>query len=271
MKHLLVFLAIILLAGSSFAAKVDTVTVPSTLMKKEIRCIFITPGQTKNTSRFPVVYVLHGYSGNAVRTFKQDIPDLSAQADAYKMIFVLADGGFDSWYFDSPVNDQLRYESFISKELVSYTDKHYPTLARREKRAIYGWSMGGQGALFIATRHKELFGAAGSTCGAVDFRPFENAYGIEKSLGDYPGHQQSWEKHTASDAVASLQNKELKLIIDCGLDDPLLEINRALHQKLIGLKIDHDYIERPGAHNTAYWSAASAFQFLFIHNYFTQS
>ncbi|QNK61578.1 prolyl oligopeptidase family serine peptidase [Pedobacter sp. PAMC26386] len=271
MKRLFAFLAVLFFAFSSFAAKVDTIAVQSTLMKKKIRCIFITPNQTIDTEHFPVVYVLHGYSGNAIRTIEQDIPDLAAQADIYKMIFVLADGGFDSWYFDSPVNDQLRYESFISKELISFTDRNYPTIMQREKRAIYGWSMGGHGALFIAMRHKDLYGAAGSICGAVDFRPFVHAYGIEKSLGDFSSHERSWETHTVSYTASSLKNKELKLIIDCGLNDPLLEINRSLHRKLTELKIEHDYTERPGAHDAAYWSKASAFQLLFIHHYFMQS
>ena len=271
MKRLFSLLAFMFFTVSSFAAKVDTAAVYSGVMKKEIRCIFITPDQTKDIRQFPVVYILHGYSGNAIRTFKQDIPDLTLQAETYKMIFVLADGGYDSWYFDSPVNDKIRYESFISRELVDYTDKNYPSIAKREKRAIYGWSMGGQGALFIAIRHKELFGAAGSTCGAVDFRPFANEYGIKKNLGDYSGHEKSWETHTVAYNVSLLKNDELKLIIDCGLNDPLLEINRSLHQKLIALKVAHDYIERPGAHNTAYWSKAAAFQLLFIHNYFSQS
>ncbi|KIO77490.1 hypothetical protein TH53_09500 [Pedobacter lusitanus] len=271
MKRLSSLLVAMFFAGSSFAAKVDTAAVYSKGMKKEVRCVFISPDQKKDGGRFPVVYVLHGYSGSAVRTIKQDIPDLAAEADAYQMIFVLADGGFDSWYFDSPVNAQIRYESFITKELISYTDKNYPSIPVREKRAVYGWSMGGHGALFLAIRHKDLYGAAGSICGAVDFRPFVHAYGIEKSLGDFPGHEKSWEMHTVNYTISSLKNKELKLIIDCGLDDPLLEINRSLHRKLTELKIEHDYIERPGAHNDAYWSKASAFQLLFIHNYFTQS
>lgn len=271
MKQLSGLLIAMLLTGSVYAAKVDTVSVYSETMKKEIRCVFITPDQTKNIKKFPVVYVLHGYSGNAIRTIKQDIPDLAAQADNYQMIFVLADGGFDSWYFDSPVNAQLRYETFLTKELVGYTDKNYLSLATREKRAIYGWSMGGHGALFIAIRHKELFGAAGSICGAVDFRPFAGGYNIEKSLGEYNQHQKDWEEHTVNYNVSSLKNNELKLMIDCGVDDPLLEVNRVLHQKLITLKIAHDYVERPGAHDTAYWSKASAFQLLFLHNYFNQS
>jgi len=271
MKELQFTLFALFFTVYAYGAKVDTIPVYSKAMKKEIKCIFITPEKNSKTERFPVVYVLHGYSGNPSRTLKQDIPDLAEQSERYQMIFVLPDGGYDSWYFDSIADDNVRYETFISKELISFTDQCYPTLPAKNKRAIYGWSMGGQGALYLAIRHKDLFGAAGSICGAVDFRPFTNAYGIEKGLGDFQTHQKSWEEHTALYQAGALKNKDLKIIIDCGLNDPLLNCNRALHQKLIDLKVDHDYTERPGAHNDAYWSKASAYQLLFIHNYFIQS
>ncbi|NQX38168.1 S-formylglutathione hydrolase FrmB [Pedobacter steynii] len=274
MKRLLFILTAIFFANAVFAARVDTLKVYSEAMKKDITCLFISPEgykQPKEKKHYPTVYLLHGYTGDARRTLRLDIPDLKAQADALQMIIVLADGGYDSWYFDSQLNEKIRYESFITKELVQFTDKTYPTIADRTKRAIYGWSMGGHGALYLAIRHKELYGAAGSICGAVDFRAATKGYGIEKNLGDYSGHEKSWEAHTVTYNVNTLKNQELKLIIDCGLQDPLLEVNRALHQKLIDLKIDHDYIERPGVHDNTYWSKASTFQLLFIHNYFSQS
>ncbi|SHG58577.1 alpha/beta hydrolase [Pedobacter caeni] len=274
MKRLLFILTAIFFADAVFAAKVDTVKVYSQNMKKDITCLFIRPEQVKQLKEkqhYPTVYLLHGYTGDARRTLKLDIPDLKAQADALQMIIVLADGGYGSWYFDSPVDESIRYESFITKELVQFADKNYPTIADRTKRAIYGWSMGGHGALYLAIRHKELYGAAGSICGAVDFRAATKGYDIEKCLGDYAGHEKSWEEHTVNYNVATLKNQELKLIIDCGLQDPLLEVNRTLHKKLTDLKIDHDYIERPGVHDNTYWSKASAFQLLFIHNYFSQS
>ena len=44
-----------------------------------------------------------------------------------------------------------------------------------------------------------------------------------------------------------------EIIFDCGTSDFFLTVNRNLHQKLLDNKIDHDYIERPGGHNDAYW------------------
>jgi putative tributyrin esterase len=44
------------------------------------------------------------------------------------------------------------------------------------------------------------------------------------------------------------------LRFDCGLDDPFLQANRALHQSLDAAGIAHDYAEHPGGHEWPYWS-----------------
>jgi enterochelin esterase-like enzyme len=45
------------------------------------------------------------------------------------------------------------------------------------------------------------------------------------------------------------------LRFDCGVDDPLLESNRRLHQALCDEGIDHTYQEFPGGHEWSYWEA----------------
>jgi S-formylglutathione hydrolase FrmB len=58
------------------------------------------------------------------------------------------------------------------------------------------------------------------------------------------------------------------LRIDCGLEDGLLEENRAFHRHLEQLAIPHEYAEFPGAHTWDYWDRhvqeAIAFQALII-------
>ena len=67
---------------------------------------------------------------------------------------------------------------------MKYIDGHYKTITDRKGRAITGLSMGGHGGLWTAIRHKDTFGACGSTSGGVDIRPFpkigtwQNAWGI---------------------------------------------------------------------------------------------
>ena len=90
----------------------------------------------------------------------------------------------NSWYFDSPVLKDFQYESFYTKTLVPYIDAHYRTVASRQGRAITGLSMGGHGALFLAMRHTDLFGACGSMSGGVDIRPFPLNWNIPDVLGE---------------------------------------------------------------------------------------
>ena len=90
----------------------------------------------------------------------------------------------DSWYWDSPKNPAYRYETFVSSELVKYIDRNYKTIADRKGRAITGLSMGGHGAMWLGIRHKDVFGAAGSTSGCVDIRPFPKNWSMNKQLGE---------------------------------------------------------------------------------------
>ena len=62
-----------------------------------------------------------------------------------------------------------------------------------------------------------------------------------------------------------------KIIFDCGTDDFFYTVNKALHEKMLRLKIQHDYIERPGKHDWNYWRNAVKYQLLFFKNYFDEN
>jgi S-formylglutathione hydrolase FrmB len=59
------------------------------------------------------------------------------------------------------------------------------------------------------------------------------------------------------------------ILIDCGIDDFFIGVNRALHQKLMDNKIPHEYTERPGAHNWKYWSVSVRNHFYFFNAFFS--
>ena len=269
MKNLLFLFFFSLLTHPLFAGRVDTILVHSAAMNKDIKCVIISPAAKPASGKgWPVVYLLHGWSGNYAQWI-QTAPQLAAESTADGILFVCPDGGYDSWYFDSPVDPTVRYETFITKELVPYIDNHYPTDPGRAHRAITGLSMGGHGALYLAIRHRDLFGAAGATSGGVDFRPFPDNWGLKKELGDYAIHRENWDNNTVVHAADGLVNGELRLIFDCGINDFFLPVNRILHQKLLEKKIDHDYIERPGGHSHDYWKNSIDFQVLFFGKFFT--
>ena len=271
MKKLRYTLFLVLLFFSAQAAHVDTIQVFSPSMNKNIKtCVIVPDNYKKSKKKFPVVYLLHGYSGNYA-TWVKSFKEVSQQVDRYGFIAIGVDGNYSSWYFNSPIDPTFKYETYIIDELVPFIDKKYKTIARREGRAISGLSMGGHGSLYLSLKHQDVFGAAGSMSGGVDIRPFSEKWDIKNRLGAITDFPENWEKNTVVNLIELNQNNNLKLIIDCGVDDFFIDVNRELHQKMLALKIDHDYIERPGKHNIDYWENSLKFQLLFFYNFFHSS
>lgn len=270
MKRVLLFLTLFgTLTASVFAAKVETIEVTSASMNKTIKNTVVTPDAYQPSKTFPVVYLLHGASGNFM-DWINNVPSIKNLADTYQLIIVCPDGGNTSWYFDSPIDSSYRYETYVTKELLSYIDAHYSTIKDKSGRAITGLSMGGHGGLYLGIRHQDLFGAAGSMSGGVDIRPFPNNWDIAKRLGTLADKSENWEKNTVVNIVPQLQGGTLKLIIDCGVNDFFYEVNKNLHQKLLAMKYPHDFIERPGVHNWPYWSNSVRYQMLFFSDFFNK-
>jgi len=251
------------------AAVVDTVATYSPSMKKNIKAVVITPDNYKGAAELPVVYLLHGYSGNYADWITK-APGFEKAADLYNMIIVCADGN-NSWYWDSPVDEKYKYETYVSGELVKWVDDHYKTIKGREGRAITGLSMGGHGALYLAFKHQDVFGAAGTMSGGVDIRPFPNNWDMALRLGKYSEQPERWEKNTVINMLHLLTPNSLALLIDCGTEDFFYRVNENLHQQLLLRNIPHDYISRPGAHNWNYWSNSINYQLLFMNTYFKKA
>ena len=259
-----------LICNSPFlsASTVDTVMIMSNSMEKFIPNIVITPDNySTQKDGFSVLYLLHGADGN-YSDWLSNAPVIKEYADRYNIIIVCPDGGINSWYFDSPIDNKMKYETYISKELIRTIDKQYNTLAKKTCRAITGLSMGGHGAFYLAFKHPDVWGAAGSMSGGVDIRPFPDNWDIRKRLGRYSHHKENWEKNTVINMVYMLNGKNLKLIFDCGVDDFFFDANNRLHNKLAERKIPHEYIERPGSHNWNYWSNSIKYQLMFFSDYF---
>ncbi|WP_302457916.1 alpha/beta hydrolase family protein [Mediterranea massiliensis] len=268
-KSILAGILLIFVAMGMRAAQVDTVMVESRAMNKGVKVVYVVPDKALGgrAQACPVIYLLHGYGGEAKSwiTIKPELPRI---ADEKGIIFVCPDGK-NSWYWDSPLNPAYRYETFVSSELIEYTDRHYRTVASRQGRAITGLSMGGHGALWNAFRHKDVFGAAGSTSGGVDIRPFPQNWEMSRQLGEFAANKKRWDEHTVINQIDKIQNGDLAIIFDCGESDFFLEVNKDLHKRLLGRGIDHDFITRPGVHNSAYWNNSIDYQILFFEKFFS--
>ncbi|MFT3933174.1 MAG: alpha/beta hydrolase family protein [Chitinophagaceae bacterium] len=253
----------------AFAAQVDTVITHSNSMKKDIKAVVILPSNYASATALPVLYLLHGYSGNYADWITK-AKGFEKGVDLYNMIIVCPDGN-NSWYWDSPVDNAYQYDTYVSDELVKWVDGKYKTIKSRKGRAITGLSMGGQGALYLALKHQDVYGAAGSMSGGIDIRPFPENWEMAKRLGSYAQNPERWEQHAVVNMLHLLTANSLALIIDCGTEDFFYQVNNELHQRLLYRNIQHDYIVRPGAHNWPYWTNAIQYQMLFMSNYFQKN
>ena len=240
-------------------------------MNREVKVVYILPDKAVagNPQACPVIYLLHGYGGNA-RTWMGVKPELPRIADEKGVIFACPDGK-NSWYWDSPRNKDYRYESFVAKELVEYIDKNFATKADRSGRVITGLSMGGHGGMWLSIRHQDIFGGGGSMSGGLDIRPFPDSWNMKARLGEYASNKEVWDNHTVINQLDRLKDGSLAIIIDCGADDFFLQVNKAAHEALLKRGIGHDFIIRPGAHNPRYWNNAIDYQVLFFKKFFNKS
>ena len=245
------------------AATVDTLSVYSKSMDKNIKVVIVLPENYKKSDAFPVVYLLHGWSDN-YSTWIKKVPALTELSDLYGFIIVMPDGDYNSWYWDSPVDPKSQYETFVSKELVSYIDSNYKTIKNRNGRAITGNSMGGQGAMFLAFRHQDIFGNAGSLSGGLDIRSFPAEWNMSEKLGSYADYPERWEKYAVINQIYRLKPSSLNLIIDCGTEDFFYPVNEEMHKKLLYKNIPHTYITHQGTHDWKFWKEAIKYQFLFF-------
>lgn len=141
--------------------------------------VYLPPGYGTSGTRYPVVYILTGFTGRGTMLLNDSAWDeniaarmdrLIAEGNVKPMILVMPDcftriGG--SQYINSSATGN--YEDHVVKELVPYIDQKYHTLADRDHRAVMGKSSGGYGSVILAMRNSGVFGLMASHSGDMYF------------------------------------------------------------------------------------------------------
>lgn len=125
------------------------------------------PSYESTTSSYPVIYYLHGmnryYLGPRAQGIASFFKEQFTEEQVPECILVFIDGGEGYWMDHCDGSPLLETE--IVHFLIPYLDKNYRTI--QSKRLIMGYSMGGNGAAFLYTKHPELFAAAASLDGGI--------------------------------------------------------------------------------------------------------
>jgi S-formylglutathione hydrolase FrmB len=129
--------------------------------------VYLPPSYRRDGARrYPVVYLLHGYTDSDDRWFGRvkhfiDVPavaDRTFAAGAREMLIVMPNAY--TRYQGSMYSASLTtgdWEHFIAAELVAYVDSHYRTIPSRTSRGLAGHSMGGYGTLRIGMKHPDVY------------------------------------------------------------------------------------------------------------------
>lgn len=256
-KTLLLSFAICVSAAAH--GRVETIRFQSKLVNTTLpyNVILPTDYETSKTTRYPVLYLLHGLTGHYSDWIaRTNVADYAA---GYRMIVVMPEGN-DSWYTDSAVG---KYESYILTELIPDVQQRYRTIEARYGRSIAGLSMGGYGAIKFGLKSPFTFVFAASMSGAFlvpRLAEKETPESWRESLKLFgAAGSETRRANDLFEIVEKLPAARISSLpyfyFDCGTEDMLLlfRSNRELAALMFEQKIPHEFRELPGDHSWAYW------------------
>jgi S-formylglutathione hydrolase len=124
---------------------------------------------------YPIIYYLHG----AFSEYNTDAGMIRAVLDSeissgsiQPLIAAMPSGSAGAFGGSMWANSVLygRFEDYLTNDVRQFVETNYRVLADRSQRSIVGFSMGGMGSFNAAFRHPELYSAAASHSGALDYQ-----------------------------------------------------------------------------------------------------
>ena len=243
--------------------------------------VYLPPDYGKTEKKYPVLYLLHGFTGNHKSWIKNgkinSIMDNGiASGEIEPMIIIIPDGKY-YWYINDYQNI-ARYEDFVFEELLPYIDKNYNTIPSKEYRAVAGLSMGGYGTLVWAMQHPDKFSYAVALSASMFnedgiismpdqlYKYMSMLYGAPEAKGN----DRVTDYYLQYSPLFMAQNnptddlRSVNWFIDCGNQDQLSVVNKNLHEIFVERNIEHVYYSRDGGHDWDFWRSGIYDGLIFI-------
>lgn len=182
-----------------------------------------------------LVVALHGFGGSADDAFNLGFADA---VETSRMALVSVDGGDSYWHARKDGSDT---GAMVRDELVPMA-LAAAGLPASSRVTLLGWSMGGFGALLLAS---DLGRARVS--GVVAASAALWLKGSQTPARAYDGRA-DFDAHSIFNRVPRLHGIPVRL--DCGTSDPFIAANRTLARRLPGCEAHFT----PGGHDDDFWS-----------------
>jgi enterochelin esterase-like enzyme len=204
-------------------SKIEKITFQSKILGKEMALIVYLPEDYEKFATLPVLYFLHGRSGNENIMFDADINTTADRMiknrEIKPMIIVCPrienSRGINSSEICKEVKDTFNqiinigmYEDYFIKEIIPSIDNAFNTIKDRTGRFIGGASAGGYAALHNAFRHQDMFIKVGGHMPAIELK-------LEEDDKPHFIDLEKWEKY---DPITIAKNNIIASDIDVYLD-----------------------------------------------------
>lgn len=231
--------------------------------------VYLPPDYHLSNRKYPVLYLLHGYSDNQTGWVQfgevKHIADKAiTDGSATSMVIVMPDADTGVIGYTNTIDGQWLYEDFFFEELIPHIEETFKVKSEKGYRAIAGLSMGGGGSLIYALHRPEYFIACASLSawlGPSTIQELEAS--IQNAHIDYnPEDLEPYFKRY--NALAFIEGKtkdelnEVSYYIDNGDEDSLYEENALLHIALRKKEVPHEFRIRNGGHTWTYWRESLA-------------
>ncbi len=223
---------------------------------------FIPQGEAAiENEKLPALILLHGHGGD-FRTWNEITP-LQTLANKHHIIIICPDGLTDSWYLNSPIQDNSQWEHFFTQDFLPYLRKNLNI----DTNSIFidGLSMGGHGAMYLFLKHPQWFLAAGSTSGTLNLHASSlKNQSLSQKLGPYNENLTRFTKFSALGLLENLKGTRKPFIFDCGNKDRLLAANIEFKTQCDRLDLNCFFFSMPGGHNAEYWKESLQWHLIFF-------